>query len=163
MLHIWPKPSMCKNCNFHEKKSDTIRKISDFSQWFVFLLPHPVYIAVRLYAFIVRAFFVFSVMCRNKVKLWRKETNGRVGLILDLFLLSYYATRPTIGGIKECWHQSVCLSVCCVTFAESEPYCHSILFVCLDVCRSFRDLQPTMIDRSQPNLVGRYIPVLGPM
>jgi len=32
----------------------------------------------------------------------------------------------------------------CVTFAESEPYCHSILFVCLDVCldvcRSFRDL-----------------------
>ena len=51
----------------------------------------------------------------------------------------------------------VCLSVCCVTFAESEPYCHSILFVCLDVCRSFRDLQPTTIDRSQPNLVGRYI------
>ena len=45
---------------------------------------------------------------------------------------------------------------CCVTFAESEPYCHSILFVCLDVCRSFRDL-PTTIDRSQPNLVGRYI------
>jgi len=44
--------------------------------------------------------------------------------------------------------------VCCVTFAESEPYCHSILFVCLDVCQSFRDLQPTMIDRSQPNLVG---------
>ena len=23
--------------------------------------------------------------------------------------------------------------VCCVTFAESEPYCHSILFVCLSV------------------------------
>ena len=52
---------------------------------------------------------------------------------------------------------SVCRSVCCVTFAESEPYCHSILFVCLDVCRSFRDLQPTTIDRSQPNLVGRYL------
>ena len=51
----------------------------------------------------------------------------------------------------------------CVTFAESETYCHSILFVCLDVCRSFRDLQPTTIDRSQPNLVGRYIPVLGPV
>jgi len=28
---------------------------------------------------------------------------------------------------------SVCLSVCCVTFAESEPYCHSILFVRLSV------------------------------
>ena len=45
----------------------------------------------------------------------------------------------------------------CVTFAESEPYCHSILFVCLDVCRSFRNLQPTTSDRSQPNLVGRYV------
>ena len=48
----------------------------------------------------------------------------------------------------------------CVTFAESEPYCHNIipfcLSVCLDVCRSFRDHQPTTIDRSQPNLVGRY-------
>jgi len=28
------------------------------------------------------------------------------------------------------------------------------LIVCLSVCRSFRDLQPTTIDRSQPNLVG---------
>jgi len=55
-------------------------------------------------------------------------------------------------------------AICCVTFAQSEPYCRSILFVCLDVCRSFRGhLQPTMIDRSQPNLVGRYIPVLGPV
>ena len=26
--------------------------------------------------------------------------------------------------------------VCCVTFAESEPYCHSILFVCLSGCLS---------------------------
>jgi len=51
----------------------------------------------------------------------------------------------------------------CITFAESKPYCHSILFVCLDVCRSFRDLQPTTIDQSQPNFVDRYIPVLGPV
>jgi len=61
---------------------------------------------------------------------------------------------------------SVCLSVCLlhhVRIAENEPYCHSILFVCLDVCRSFCNLQPTTIDRSQPNLVGRYIPVLGPV
>ena len=43
-----------------------------------------------------------------------------------------------------------------VRIAESEPYCHSILFVCLSVCRSFGDLQPTTIDRSQP-------PVLGPV
>ena len=28
---------------------------------------------------------------------------------------------------------------------------------CLCVCWSFRDLQPTTIDRSEPNLVGRYI------
>ena len=67
---------------------------------------------------------------------------------------------------KRVFLQTCCLShlsVCCVTFAESEPYCHSILFVSLDVCQSFRDLQPTTIDRSQPNLVGRYIPFLGPM
>ena len=37
--------------------------------------------------------------------------------------------------------------------------CEALLVI---VCRSFRDLQPTTIDRSQPNLVGRYIPVLGP-
>jgi len=35
------------------------------------------------------------------------------------------------------------------------PFC---LSVCLDVCRSFRDLQPATIDRSQPNLVGRSCP-----
>ena len=50
--------------------------------------------------------------------------------------------------------------------AESGPYCCSRMFVCLYVCRpmyvrrSFLDLQPTTIDRSQPNLVCRYIPVL---
>jgi len=39
------------------------------------------------------------------------------------------------------------------------PFC---LSVCLNVCRSFRDLQPTTIDRSQPDLVGRYIPASDP-
>jgi len=34
---------------------------------------------------------------------------------------------------------------------------------CLCVCRSFRDLQPTTMYRSQPNLVGRYILVLAPV
>ena len=34
------------------------------------------------------------------------------------------------------------------------------LSVCMYVCRSFLDLQPTTINRSQPNLVCRYIPVL---
>jgi len=28
---------------------------------------------------------------------------------------------------------------------------------CLSICRSFRDLQPTTIDRSQPNLVSRLL------
>jgi len=32
---------------------------------------------------------------------------------------------------------------------------HVCIPFCLSVCRSFRDLQPTTIDRSQPNLVGR--------
>jgi len=54
----------------------------------------------------------------------------------------------------------------CVMFASQRvsliviPFC---LSVCLSVCRLFHDLQPTTIDRSQPNLVGRYIPVLGPV
>jgi len=39
----------------------------------------------------------------------------------------------------------------------------SFHFVCLSVGRSLCDLQPTTIDRSQPNLVGRYILVLGPV
>jgi len=50
---------------------------------------------------------------------------------------------------------------CCVTFAQSEPYCHSILFVCLSVIP--RPTAYTTIDRSQPHLVGRYILVLGPV
>ena len=51
----------------------------------------------------------------------------------------------------------------CVTFAEVSLIVISFcLSVSLDVCRSFHDLQPTTIDRSQSNLVGRYIPVLGP-
>jgi len=61
---------------------------------------------------------------------------------------STYVTRATLclARVYATEIPSVCLSVCCVTFAESEPYCHSILFVCLDVCRSFHDLQPTTID-----------------
>jgi len=43
----------------------------------------------------------------------------------------------------------------CVTFAEWALL--SFHSVCLDVCRSFRNLQPTTIDRSQPNLVGGYL------
>ena len=71
---------------------------------------------------------------------------------------------PGRGGcIKQCCCLSVCLSVASRSQRVSLiviPFC---LSVCLDVCRSFRDLQPTMIDRSQPNLVGRYISVLGPV
>jgi len=60
-------------------------------------------------------------------------------------------------------HLSVCL-LHHVRIAESEPYCHSILFVCLSGCLSVIPWpMPTTIDRSQPNLVGRYIPVLGPV
>jgi len=57
----------------------------------------------------------------------------------------------------------VCLSVC-VLITVLRHVCRewallSFHFVCLDVCRSLHDLQPTTIDRSQPNLVDRYIPV----
>ena len=43
------------------------------------------------------------------------------------------------------------------------PGCLSVCYVSMYVCRSFLDLQPTTIDRSQPNLVCRYIPVLAPV
>jgi len=50
----------------------------------------------------------------------------------------------------------------CVTFASQKVSLIVIPF-CLSVCRSFRDLQPTTIDRSQPNLVSRYIPDFRPV
>jgi len=44
-------------------------------------------------------------------------------------------------------------AVCCVTFAESEPYCHSILFVCLSVWMSVGHSAtyslPRLIDHNQ--------------
>ena len=55
------------------------------------------------------------------------------------------------------------LFVCLLCHVRREWALLSFHSVCPDVCRSFRDLQPTTIDRSQPNLVGRYIPVLGPV
>jgi len=40
-------------------------------------------------------------------------------------------------------------NVCCITFASQRVSLIVIPF-CLSVCQSFRDLQPTTIDRSQP-------------
>jgi len=48
----------------------------------------------------------------------------------------------------------------CVTSRREWALLLFRMFVCLYVRLSFRDLQPTTIDRSQPNLVCRYIPVL---
>jgi len=39
--------------------------------------------------------------------------------------------------------------VYCVTYAESEPYCHSILFVCLSVGHSTTYSLPRLIDHNQ--------------
>ena len=41
------------------------------------------------------------------------------------------------------------MSVCCVTFAESEPYCHSILFVCLSVGHLATYSLPRLINHNQ--------------
>ena len=59
------------------------------------------------------------------------------------YTVSFYGTKKCTACIAS-RSQRVSLIVI--------PLCFS---VCLDVCRSFRDLQPTTIDRSQPNLVGR--------
>ena len=65
-------------------------------------------------------------------------------VFLSVCLLRHVSQRVSLIVVPD-----VCMSVC--------------LSVCLSVCRSFRDLQPTTIDRSQPNLVCRYIPVLAPV
>jgi len=61
--------------------------------------------------------------------------------VLLLSLLLFYCCFAVVlahcaNSVELMYQSGVWLSVCCVTFAESEPYCHSILFVCLDVCRS---------------------------
>jgi len=48
-------------------------------------------------------------------------------------------------------------SVCCVTFAESEPYCRSILLVCQDVGHSTTYSLPRLIDHNQIWLAGIYL------
>jgi len=63
---------------------------------------------------------------------------------------------------RHCY-TSVRLSVCLSVASRSQRVSLIVIPFCLSGCRSFRDLQPTTIDRSQPNLVSRYIPVLGPV
>jgi len=53
-------------------------------------------------------------------------------------------------------HLSVSLS-CCVTFAESEPYCHSILFVWMFVVHSATYSLPRLIDHNQIWSAGIYL------
>jgi len=56
------------------------------------------------------------------------------------------------------------LTACCCFTSRREWALLSFQDVCLSGCLSFCDLQPTSTsDRSQPNLVCRYIPVLGPV
>jgi len=52
---------------------------------------------------------------------------------------------------------SVCLYVCCITFAESEPYCHSILFVCLPGCLSVIPRPTAYHDWSITTKFGRQV------
>ena len=51
---------------------------------------------------------------------------------------------------------------CCITFAESEPYCHSILFVWMSVGHSATYSLPRLIDHNQIWSAG-ILPVLGPV
>ena len=46
---------------------------------------------------------------------------------------------------------------CCVTFAESEPYCHSGMFVCLSVGHSATYSLPRLIDHNQIWSAGIYL------
>jgi len=57
----------------------------------------------------------------------------------------------------------LCLSIllycifCCVTFAGSEPYCHSILFVSMSVGHSTTYSLPRLIDHNQVWSAGIYL------
>jgi len=93
----------------------------------------------------------YAVGRRDNYSVWSSLSECGTGDEVCPLQLTFY---PDDAMPARC--MSVCLPVCLlrnVRIAESEPYCHSILFVCLSV-RSFRDLQPSTIDRSQPNLVG---------
>jgi len=75
--------------------------------------------------------------------------------------LAKTAERSVLSGDVDC-----CYQFCSNLFLRQvrrEWALLSFHSVCLSVCWSFSDLQPTTIDLSQPNLVSRYIPVLGPV
>jgi len=83
-----------------------------------------------------------------KLAVWPNKSMGIVSIYVS-FLRLTLIHLPT-ARVKQSI-ASVCLSVCRSVASCSQTF-HS---VCLSVCRSFHDLQPTTIDRSQPNLVGR--------
>ena len=106
----------------------------------------------------VRTSFVRASVTRLSIRVTRPfhlSTAELLSFYCDCFAPVRLRSRPIVMNVC-----SVCLSVASRSQRVSLIV---ILFVCLDVCRSFRDLQPTTIDRSQPNLVGRYIPVLRPV
>jgi len=75
---------------------------------------------------------------------------------------SFTTRRYVSAGIScrlRCRRVCVCLfrvSVCCVTFAESEPYCRSILFF-LSVGHSATYNLPRLIDHNQLWSAGIYL------
>ena len=68
-----------------------------------------------------------------------------------------YCLQPPLMEIPDVDEWSVCLSVCCITFTQSEPYCHSILFVSLSVGHSATYSLLQLIDHNQIWSAGIYL------
>ena len=84
-----------------------------------------------------------AYVCRNmrrESRLLQQIKHRHIIQLFEVRLLRYIFQLVNIDAIAS-RSQRVGLIVI--------PFC---LSVCLDVCRSFRDLQSTTIDRSQPNL-----------
>jgi len=87
-------------------------------------------------------------------------------LVRSVCLLRHVSQRVSLIVIPGFLFLSlfVCLFVAS-HLSESKHYCHSRMFVCLDVCPSATYSLPQVIDHNQIWYAGlcRYIPDLGPM
>jgi len=93
-----------------------------------------------------------------------------VVVVLSFILLQPNMTSPRdrlrkmMADMRSSHERPMCrpsLLMYCVTFAESGPYCHSILFVCLSVWMSVSHSAtyslPRLIDHNQICLAGIYL------
>jgi len=90
------------------------------------------------------------------------QPSNRYYMVQMDFLTAHHVC---IVGLCSYAHRAVIFAIAqlsCFIASRSQRVSLIVIPFCLSVCRSFRDLQATTIDRSQPNLVGMYIPASDP-